>query len=414
MRLGDTANVFLGRVVRVFIGTLGAQLIQISSNVLLARLYSPSEMGIYSLWFGLLSVGGVVVTARYELAFFTVKHSAETHEIGKLVFMLASVLSILLGLGFLATVTYTDLLPPSISPFIVALVLGIFIFGLNNTLLSLLAFLRHFSMLGVSKITSAAAIAIVQVGAGILIYGASGLVYGHVIGSLLGLLLVLVLLDGTWKRGFRTATASQCKHVAKEYRSFPIYSLPADLLNNLARQLPIFIIVSRYGEDVGGWYGMTVKMMGAPVSLLATSILEVFKEQAARDYREKGNCRAIYVKTLPILAVLALPPFLLLYMYSEFLFVLVFGEQWRESGVYARFLVPMYYAAFVASPLSYVIYIAQKQRYDLAWQFGLLVVTALCFILSRDPNIAIIAFSWSYALMYLVYLLMSYHFSKGT
>jgi O-antigen/teichoic acid export membrane protein len=179
----------------------------------------------------------------------------------------------------------------------------------------------------------------------------------------------------------------------------------------LVSQLPLILMSSRYGADVVGWYGMTTRAMAAPISLLSNSVLDVFKEQAARDYREKGNCRDIYRRTFMTLALIALPPFAMLWLFSEVLFGFVFGEAWRQSGVYARLLIPMFYMGFIASPLGYTIYIAQKQHYDLAWQIGALMVALASFLLPSTPERSIGIFSVSYAGMYAIYLGMSYYFA---
>lgn len=61
---------FINRVARVLVGTLGAQLITIGVTLLLVRLYSPAEMGAFSVWLSFATIFAVVVTGRYELAIF--------------------------------------------------------------------------------------------------------------------------------------------------------------------------------------------------------------------------------------------------------------------------------------------------------------------------------------------------------
>jgi O-antigen/teichoic acid export membrane protein len=68
---------------------------------------------------------------------------------------------------------------------------------------------------------------------------------------------------------------------------------------------------------------------------------------------------------------------------------------------------------FIASPLSYVFYIAGKQNIDLLWQIGLLIVLLCALWLPNSMNSAVIAYSYAYSVMYLIYLGLSYRSSKG-
>ena len=45
------------------------------------------------------------------------------------------------------------------------------------------------------------------------------------------------------------------------------------------------------------------------------------------------------------------------------LFVLFFGEEWREAGVYARILMPMFMLQFIVSPLSSMFLVAEQQSF---------------------------------------------------
>jgi len=61
--------------------------------------------------------------------------------------------------------------------------------------------------------------------------------------------------------------------------------------------------------------------------------------------------------------------------FAEIAFSWGFGTQWVLAGTMTAWLVPRYALGFMASPLSYVFYLVQKQNIDLVWQIGLLMVT---------------------------------------
>jgi len=62
--------------------------------------------------------------------------------------------------------------------------------------------------------------------------------------------------------------------------------------------------------------------------------------------------------------MVALFPMLVILACGPDLFGTVFGEQWREAGVYARFLVPWSFMSTVCSPLTRLFDVTQRQRLD--------------------------------------------------
>ena len=92
---------------------------------------------------------------------------------------------------------------------------------------------------------------------------------------------------------------------------------------------------------------------------------------------------------------------------------LAFGEVWRGAGTIAVWLLPLFALRFIASPLSYMVYIAGKQHVDLFWQVALLCMTIASLTLFTDHKHALLVYSAGYSLLYVIYLVMSYRFSLG-
>jgi O-antigen/teichoic acid export membrane protein len=405
--------VFISRVARVLVGTLGAQLITVGVTLFLVRLYSPAEMGGFSVWLSFATIFAVVVTGRYELAIFSTRDTDEFHAVVKLVLHLIVVLSLVLAVGVVLAEYTSGRVPGVVADHWVSLILVALGLGANKLILSLLTFQQSFSRLGIARVSLAACIALGQVSAAYLLGGIVGLVYGQLLG-----VVVATLLAGLWvgKPLISACVAAPWRlvhQVARQYINFPKFSLPADLINTVASQIPVILLASKFGGESAGWFALTLKIMGAPISLLAASVLDVFKEQAARDYREQGGCRGIFIKTFKLLALLALPPFIGLWLLGEWAFGFIFGEAWAESGRYAVLMIPLFYMRFVVSPLSYTIYIAQRQNLDLAWQLVLLIITVASFTLASSADSALWFYSMGYAIMYFVYFWMSFRSAKG-
>lgn len=395
------------------LGTMGAQLISLGVMLLLVRLYSPEHIGAFSVWMSIAAIIAVVVTGRYEMALFSGDSAEDAPAIVKLVLQVILVLSLLVACVVSLAAVFLDWAPLVIKDYGFALAAVIFGMGINKVVLSLLTLQQAFSRLGIARIALAGCVAIAQVVAGWLAIGVAGLIYGQVVGVLLATLLACLWFDKTLLVESWNSSRAAVWAAARRYVNFPRFSLPADLINTVASQLPIILIASRFGAETAGWFALTLKMMGAPISLLAASVLDVFKEQAARDYRVQGNCISIFLRTFKVLGVLALLPFLAFGFLGEWAFGFFLGEQWSESGRYAVLLIPMFYMRFVISPLSYTIYIAQRQKMDLFWQSGLLGITLACFLIPNSIDAALWFYSIGYAIMYVIYFLLSYRCAKG-
>jgi len=124
-----------------------------------------------------------------------------------------------------------------------------------------------------------------------------------------------------------------------------------------------------------------------------------------------GTCRRIFLKTLAGTLFFSLPPFLALIFFAPPLFAFVFGEPWREAGRYAQLLAPMYAMRFVASPLGFVLIIAEKQDFYLGWQAVLFAMTVTAIAVGwiwEEALVAVAFFSLSYTVLYFFLLVAAY------
>ncbi|UUZ49372.1 oligosaccharide flippase family protein [Massilia sp. B-10] len=227
--------------------------------------------------------------------------------------------------------------------------------------------LRHFAQRlrqgGAPKVIGAASIALFQVG--LLLAGshgrrgAAGRAPGRTGGGTGG-------SDVAARSAARMAGCCRptpaMRHYLFRHRAFWRFSLPSNLLNVLVGQLPLFMIGARYRALAAGLFALTQRVLSAPVALLASSVLEVFKRQSVQDFQTHGNCRDAYLYTFKALVVLGIGPSLVLLLFSPQLFAWVFGQTWRPAAEMAQILAPLYFLNFIASPLSYVFFVAKANK----------------------------------------------------
>ena len=195
-----------------------------------------------------------------------------------------------------------------------------------------------------------------------------------------------------------------------------MFCLPADCLNGAAQQAPNVLLNIFFGPMVAGSFSLTHRVLSMPLVLLSQSIAGVFRERASFQYNSRGECRDIFSKTFKSLLLLSLIPFPVLFLVAPWLFSVVFGDQWRTAGEYARLLAPLFLVRFVSSPLNYVFYLREKQHYDLAGVTALLVASVLAMVFGKalgNAWAAVALFSVLSALVYIAYFLISRRLAMG-
>lgn len=400
-------------VLTVLGGALGAQALPLLAAPLITRMCTPAQLGAFSVWMGIVAVAAIGATLRLEAAMILDHDSEQQATCFSVVAWSASVTALLLtGAAVLARLLGVPMLAGLSWPALLTLGAGAWLTACMQTTLAYATSHKAFGRAAQARIWGAGSIALLQVG---LLYagvGALALLAGQLLGMLAGLAAATLLLRPPLPRTGWLPDTRQRDYL-RRHQKFWRFSLPSNLLNVLVGQLPLFMIGARHGALAAGLYALTQRVLSAPIALLASSVLEVFKRQSVHEFQERGNCREAYRHTFKTLALLGLGPSLLLLFFSPQLFAWAFGPSWRAAGELAQILAPLYFLNFIASPLSYVFFVAGKQKIDLAWQIGLFAMTLTVFLLPGSLHQSLAWYTIGYSLLYLVYLHMSWTCSQN-
>lgn len=406
------------QMVTVLTGTGLAQFITLLSAPILTRIYDPDQYGIYANVAGICALAAVVATGRYESSIIIPTNEREATACLKLSLWIAGIVS----LGFLLVVTVAgELVLKALGlPFPAAFLYVVPIYtlfgGAYQAVYSWLVRTGGFRAISLGRIGAAAASVVVTLGIGMAHPQASGLVAGLLAGQAFACLLFVRSLDEKTWRLLGGVTQSMLRSTATRFRRFPLYAVPADLCNSASQQMPSLLLLAHFGPGAAGLFALTQRMLNLPISLLSSSILDVFKKRAADDLAAQGECRRLFLKTMAFLACIALLPLVAIVLMAPSAFQLAFGAEWMKAGVYAQILAPMFYFRFVASPLSYLLYLTERQSFDLAGNIAMLAVSSGGILLGayqHSVELGLAAFSGGCSVIYILYLLFSYQCSRG-
>lgn len=407
-------NNFWRSVVSVLSGTATAQAIPIFGSLFIMRQYVPAEFGIFSAWLGMSMLLGILLTGRFETA-LPIESDGEPRQLAFFSTLITSLLAALVAVFVLIALISIEIIPAKLqnapAPLLITLVPTGLGFAVTQTWQSWAAAEGRYRQLSLMRIVQSAATTLFQIIAGFFFSSASSLAIAQFLGIIISVFISFYIMP--IKTSYSGKILSLILRFWQKNIKFPIFSLPADIINAISFHLPIFIVANRFGSEAAGLLALTMKTLGLPTGLLGSSMLDVFKRYAATNYRERGECRLYYIQTFKLLLFISLCFCFIMVPCSEFLFSLVFGSAWRGAGTFAVWLLPLFALRFIASPLSYMVYIANKQHLDLIWQLALLGITFMTLSMHQHKDLAIQTYSFGYSFLYLIYIFMSYRLSCG-
>jgi O-antigen/teichoic acid export membrane protein len=263
---------------------------------------------------------------------------------------------------------------------------------------------KAYSAIASTRFRQALATMLIQVAAYPL--GAMALLIAAIAGQSIGTMrLARKALSGSQ---FRSVNKPGIKRVAQRYRRFPIYSSWDGLLNTAGREFPPLVFAAVFGSGATGFYALAHHVLSKPMALIGGAVGQVFFANGAEAHRQ-GKLGELVTNLHEKLAHIAMPPLVLLAMRGPELFSLVFGENWKQAGVYAQWMSPWMYLMCVSSPLSTVLTVLEKQKHTLLFQIMLTAfrVAAVVFgIKMGDMLTTVISFSLASVLAYLILLVM--------
>lgn len=401
-------------------GTAIAQLIPVLISPVLTRLYSPEDFGIFGLYFSCTMILSVVVCGRYDMAILLPEKDKDRVNLLVLCFFIATVVSIVVGGSVLI---WKDALAKlfknsSINSQLVWIPVSVFLVGIFQSLNFWANRNNQYKHLAVSRISRSFVASGLSIFFGFAKLKKSGLILADIFGQLLAFIYLLYKTWNSVRKLFSEVSVKGILAVAIRYKRFPKFSMASGLLEKAAGNAPILLLTIFFTSLEAGFFALAYRVISAPVSLVATAIGDVFRQEASVVYGSSGNCRNIFRATFIKLLLISVPGFVLGFILIKFLFTTVFGAEWETAGLYCQIMCGMFFLQFIFSPLSSMFIIAEKQHIDMLNNFLLFTLCLLAFWIAKhyfnNATVAIVLYSIVYILKYTAEFIFSYHFSKGT
>lgn len=348
----------------LFSGSILAQLIPLLSIPILTRLFSPEEMGIYSLYLVIVSLGVIFSTLRLEIAIPLVAKKEIKSFIANTI-LLNFFGSIVVTL-IIAGIEYRIDIFSTYQTFVIGvmLFLSINIVGIYQVMYQSGIRNSQFKILATNKVLNQILIAIFLIIVGLLFN--NYLLYALIIAQIINFYILKKQLNLDFD--LQKVSRNSLKNTVLEYNKFPLFQLPIQLFNTLSQNLILLSSSVLFTASEVGHYALTERILRSPISLIGSSSADIFKNMAAKEIKEKGNCLTSYKKIIFFNFLTGIPIFLLIYFIINTAVYYLLGENWMEVAQYAKILLPSLFAIYIVFPVNYLFVIYDSQKLELLIQ----------------------------------------------
>jgi len=354
---------FSRNIVTLITGTGIAQIIPIVISPVLTRLYSPSDFGTFAFFSALVGILSILASGRYEMALLLPKREQDALHILFLSFILNLLFSLIVLGGIIIfhdiLMRYID--DRSMELWLYVVPLSVFVVALFNQLSIFNNRLKCYADMARASVIKSFVLSVVQLGTGIWHTGVSGLIGAQIIAQLSA---NVKLAKNILLREHGNIRISRLKlfALAKRYRDFPRYNLPHAVLSTLSANLPIYLFTPFFGSQVVGYYSLSLMIVFVPLMIIAGATAKVYNQQISIRYRQREESYLFTKRMLRSLAAKIVPVVVLIGIFSPSLFGMVFGENWREAGIYTQILVPFLLLNVMVSTVAFIPNLVGKQK----------------------------------------------------
>ena len=201
----------------------------------------------------------------------------------------------------------------------------------------------------------------------------------------------------------------------KKNKKFIQFSLPSGLISVISGQLPILLTKSIFGEYYTGILSFLIRILGAPISLVSLTILDFFKNEGHNEIKLTKAIKHTFIKYSKILFFASVFIFVGFLVFKDFGFKLLLknGLNIEDVLTYSKILIFLFCIRLTVSPLSYIIFMLEKQELDLYWQILNIVFVLFSFLAFTTFKDSIISYTVLGIFSYIIYYYQLKKISKN-
>lgn len=370
-------------------GSFTAQVVLAIQQPLLTRIFSAESLGIYTYLMAIPQTFISILCARYDAAIVYEKNEKKAFCLIKLCLIITVMLGIVITVIYAVYLilfsqdykSYLYLMP--------AICLYLISYGITNVLNAYNNRNAEYKLISSMYVMRTMCQCL-----GVLIPGfifisifhfdwmsVSILVVPYCLGMFFGLMTQSKALR-EHRQDIVSCSRKEMKQIAEIHKKQPLFSMPALFANSLSYSVITIAIESLFGAKTLGYYSISTRLLGMPLSLISGNVSRIYMEEASNEYARTGGYKNAFRRSFFFLLMLAILMILTMYFFAPLVCEWLFGSGWYVAGVYIKILAVMFGIRFIATAVSQSLSICQKQQYELFIQIFLVLAALLSSLLA--------------------------------
>lgn len=322
----------------MLLGFALAQAMPLLASPFLTRLYAPEAFGLQALFVSWATVLTVVATMRMDLALVLAK---DEREAGQLTGLVLVQLGVLLGVLTLLAAVFAPAVARwsgqtghvlwvwSLLPMVAGLV-AVQVSG------GLMAREKRFGPVSRGQVVNQFGYLALAILVGVTTASVEGLTLAKLFGQLAAAFMLLMAIRNLFG-AVSLPPPPEWSGLWARFKPFVLFNTPYSLIGVVGREMPIFAFMAIAAPASAGFYGLARTLLGAPATLMAASLSQVFYREAV-EHRGTEQLRALTGSLLGLTARSSAPLFAFLAVWGDVAFSMVFGGSWETAGRYGMIL----------------------------------------------------------------------------
>ena len=385
---------FFRQFLALFSGTALAQLFNLASYPVLARLYTPEHFGLFGAFVAAAAIPGAIACGRFELG-ITTAPSAGRQAMLWLCFLVALIVSIIASIGI--GIYWWAIDTPMIGFLVPLLFVTILLTGAANAVTMYLMRHEAFSFASTGVVVRTATTVIVQLTVAFIWPSAAGLIAGFALGLVGQAALGLFLTRRSHSIG--RPRIGPMRAMFRRFRRQVSLDIPSTLLSALSINLMPFILQFLYGIRAVGFYSVGQRIAMLPLQLFNDSLSQVFFQRAARAQEERGEFWREFRFTLLASGAISLAMLVGLLLFAQPAVDFYLGPGWEMAGTILVILAPMLALRSVTMSLATTVFVLKRPGWLLLHNVASVAAIAISFIIAWWFNLGLVLFLQVLAVM---------------
>lgn len=391
----------------VLTGTAAAQIITVAASPVLSRLFDPAAFGALGTFMAIVGLANPIAALTYPAAIVLPPDDEDALALVwvSLLSSLALATVLLLGVGI-----YLDMLNSltAIQLLLFVLPVQVIFEALLQAAQQWMIRKRRYGTAARVLIAQAIVVSLSKILVGVFWPTPFALILVSLLASPFSSIVFLLWLNVGGERWPVRVSLGRLRLTARKYFDFPAFRAPQTLVSAVSQSSPLLLLAIFHGPIATGFFSLSNSVLGAPATLLAKTVNDIFFPRLAELANHGQETRPLLLKATGALCAITALPFAIFILLSPQLFSFIFGAKWTEAGIYSQFLAFYFLTAIITRPSFAAVSVYRVQSAYLAYEImGIIVrLSALSInaLIKTGPIVPVALFSLAGSLANLAFM----------